>query len=72
MFKHRNICEKCPLFYSSLFTEDVSSIWNFEHSVEQYKAPGGTALNSVNSQITEARTFITSFSLVYEDNVERE
>ncbi|KAK4310777.1 hypothetical protein Pmani_017678 [Petrolisthes manimaculis] len=48
---------------SSLFTEDVSTIWNFEHSVEQYKAKGGTALCSVNSQITDARTFIKNFTL---------
>ncbi|XP_064122270.1 argininosuccinate lyase-like [Macrobrachium nipponense] len=48
---------------SPLFTEDVSSVWNFEHSVEQYQADGGTALKSVNNQITRARKFLANFSL---------
>lgn len=48
---------------SALFTEDVSSVWNFEHSVEQYQADGGTALKSVNSQIDKVRKFLKNFSV---------
>ncbi|KAK8380965.1 hypothetical protein O3P69_008110 [Scylla paramamosain] len=54
---------------SSLFTEDVSSLWNFEHSVEQYSAIGGTALASVNLQITQAKEFLNSFSLFPQTSV---
>ncbi|XP_042204008.1 argininosuccinate lyase-like [Homarus americanus] len=48
---------------SPLFAEDISSVWNYEHSVEQYEATGGTALSSVNTQITEAEDFINTFTL---------
>lgn len=48
---------------SPLFSEDVASLWNFEHSVEQYSAVGGTALASVNLQIAQAHEFLNSFSL---------
>lgn len=54
---------------SPLFTEDVSSLWNFEHSVEQYSAIGGTALASVNLQITQAKEFLNSFSLFPQPSV---
>ncbi|MPC45534.1 Argininosuccinate lyase [Portunus trituberculatus] len=55
---------------SSLFTEDVSSLWNFEHSVEQYSAVGGTALASVDLQITQAKEFLNSFSLFPQTSVD--
>ncbi|KAK8733992.1 hypothetical protein OTU49_006289 [Cherax quadricarinatus] len=52
---------------SPLFEDDVSSVWNYEHSVEQYKATGGTALTSVNTQIAEAQEFLQSFRLTQEE-----
>lgn len=36
---------------SSKFDEDVTSVWNFQRSVEQYQSTGGTSLNSVENQI---------------------
>ncbi|XP_071549885.1 argininosuccinate lyase isoform X2 [Panulirus ornatus] len=48
---------------SPLFTEDVSSLWNFEHSVEQYTATGGTSLDSVNTQIATVEDFLSTFTL---------
>ncbi|XP_042862647.1 argininosuccinate lyase-like [Penaeus japonicus] len=52
---------------SPLFAEDVSSVWNFEHSVEQYEAVGGTALSSVNVQITNATAFLDNYSVAGEE-----
>lgn len=54
-------------FHSPLFAEDVSSVWNFEHSVEQYEAVGGTALSSVNVQITNATAFLDNYSVAGEE-----
>ncbi|XP_063613160.1 argininosuccinate lyase-like [Penaeus indicus] len=53
---------------SPLFAEDVSSVWNFEHSVEQYEAAGGTALSSINVQITNVTAFLDNFSVAEEKN----
>lgn len=36
---------------SPLFEEDVNEVWDYEHSVEQYSAEGGTAKSSVEGQI---------------------
>jgi len=36
---------------SPIFDEDVEKVWNFEHSVEQYQAQGGTSKSSVLWQI---------------------
>ncbi|XP_002119719.2 argininosuccinate lyase-like [Ciona intestinalis] len=36
---------------SEKFDTDVAEVWNFEHSVEQYKASGGTSKSSVLAQI---------------------
>lgn len=55
-------------YFSPLFMEDVSSVWNFEHSVEQYTATGGTALSSVNTQIATAEDFLRTFALIPEES----
>ncbi len=47
------------LISSSLFTEDVLQVWNFEHSVEQYKAPGGTSKSSVLHQADALQAWLT-------------
>ncbi|CAG5118915.1 unnamed protein product [Candidula unifasciata] len=41
---------------SPLFEEDVTKVWDYQNSVEQYTAPGGTAKSSVQQQIISLRT----------------
>lgn len=36
---------------SNVFDANISSVWNYENSVEQYKVPGGTAKSAVEEQI---------------------
>uniref|UniRef100_A0A9J7ZVY0 Argininosuccinate lyase n=1 Tax=Cyprinus carpio carpio TaxID=630221 RepID=A0A9J7ZVY0_CYPCA len=43
---------------SPLFDKDVSSVWDYNRSVEQYSAPGGTARSSVTAQIEHFRTWL--------------
>ncbi|XP_041657358.1 argininosuccinate lyase [Cheilinus undulatus] len=43
---------------SSLFGSDVSSVWDYRRSVEQYNTPGGTAKSSVAAQIELLRNFL--------------
>ncbi|XP_058614883.1 argininosuccinate lyase isoform X2 [Onychostoma macrolepis] len=45
---------------SPLFDKDVSSVWDYNKSVEQYSAPGGTARSSVTAQIEHFRTWLQS------------
>ena len=40
------------------FTHDALSVWDFERSVEQRKAPGGTARDAVLAQIAQARAIM--------------
>ena len=44
--------------YSPLFDEDVSKVWDYEHSVEQYSAEGGTAKSSVEKQINKLQEWL--------------
>lgn len=43
---------------SPLFGDDVSSVWDYRSSVEQYSAPGGTAKSSVAAQVEHLRTWL--------------
>ncbi|XP_059178418.1 argininosuccinate lyase-like [Physella acuta] len=43
---------------SSLFEEDVTKVWDYDNSVEQYKAMGGTAKSSVLAQISYLRAWL--------------
>uniref|UniRef100_A0A7N4NX80 Argininosuccinate lyase n=1 Tax=Sarcophilus harrisii TaxID=9305 RepID=A0A7N4NX80_SARHA len=43
---------------SPLFSGDVSHVWNYSNSVEQYKALGGTAKSSVEWQIQQLRDLL--------------
>ncbi|KAM3600803.1 uncharacterized protein V6R79_002709 [Siganus canaliculatus] len=43
---------------SPLFESDVSSVWDYRSSVEQYKAPGGTAKSSVTAQVEHLRNWL--------------
>ncbi|XP_005100441.1 argininosuccinate lyase [Aplysia californica] len=43
---------------SPLFDEDITQVWDYNTSVEQYKAQGGTARPSVEGQITKLRTWL--------------
>uniref|UniRef100_A0A8C2ZND5 Argininosuccinate lyase n=1 Tax=Cyclopterus lumpus TaxID=8103 RepID=A0A8C2ZND5_CYCLU len=49
-----------PLFlhFSPLFGSDVSSVWDYRSSVEQYSAPGGTAKCSVAAQVEHLRNWL--------------
>ena len=47
-------CSVC----SPLFEEDVSEVWDYEHSVEQYTAEGGTAKSSVEEQINKLQNWL--------------
>ncbi|XP_072231346.1 argininosuccinate lyase [Leuresthes tenuis] len=43
---------------SPLFGSDVSSVWDYRSSVEQYGAPGGTAKSSVAAQVEHLRNWL--------------
>ncbi|XP_023609208.1 argininosuccinate lyase isoform X2 [Myotis lucifugus] len=43
---------------SHLFSGDVSQVWDYGHSVEQYSALGGTARSSVDWQISQVRALL--------------
>ncbi|XP_017725069.1 argininosuccinate lyase isoform X2 [Rhinopithecus roxellana] len=43
---------------SPLFSGDVSCVWDYGHSVEQYGALGGTACSSVDWQIRQVRALL--------------
>uniref|UniRef100_A0AAZ3QQ01 Argininosuccinate lyase n=1 Tax=Oncorhynchus tshawytscha TaxID=74940 RepID=A0AAZ3QQ01_ONCTS len=43
---------------SPLFSSDVSAVWDYSSSVEQYSAPGGTAKSSVAAQVEYMRTWL--------------
>ncbi|KAM9408191.1 argininosuccinate lyase-like [Pholidichthys leucotaenia] len=43
---------------SPLFGADVSSVWDYNSSVEQYRAPGGTAKTSVTAQVEHLRSWL--------------
>ncbi|XP_024122403.1 argininosuccinate lyase [Oryzias melastigma] len=43
---------------SPLFGSDVSSVWDYSSSVEQYSAPGGTAKTSVAAQVEHLRDWL--------------
>lgn len=43
---------------SPLFDRDVSSVWDYRSSVEQYSAPGGTAKSSVSAQVEHMRAWL--------------
>lgn len=44
------------------FGDDVREIWSFEKSVEQYSAPGGTSMGSVNDQIAFLNDYVESLN----------
>lgn len=47
---------------SEKFGDDVHDIFSFGQSVEQYKAPGGTSMQSVLNQIAALRVYIGSLN----------
>ncbi|XP_012736877.2 argininosuccinate lyase [Fundulus heteroclitus] len=48
---------------SPLFGSDVSSVWDYRSSVEQYSAPGGTAQSSITAQVEHLRNWLKTQSL---------
>ncbi|XP_014778296.1 argininosuccinate lyase [Octopus bimaculoides] len=43
---------------SSSFDSDVQNVWDYKHSVEQYKSHGGTSWESVSWQIKQLRLWL--------------
>ncbi|CAB4000017.1 argininosuccinate lyase-like, partial [Paramuricea clavata] len=43
---------------SPKFDKDVTGVWDYQQSVEQYQSTGGTSLNSVESQINLLREWL--------------
>lgn len=65
--------EKCPISgiklvqlkqISEHFEEDVSNLWNYEHSVEQYQAFGGTARVNIEIQIQQLELWISDSQIL--------
>ncbi|XP_067681227.1 argininosuccinate lyase-like [Haliotis asinina] len=48
---------------SPLFESDVADVWNYENSVDQYTAYGGTAKSSVEKQISNLETWLRNCQL---------
>ncbi|KAI5622385.1 argininosuccinate lyase isoform X1, partial [Silurus asotus] len=48
---------------SPLFGSDVSALWDYTSSVEQYSASGGTARSSVTAQIEQMRAWLKVHSV---------
>ncbi|KAL4605012.1 argininosuccinate lyase [Arapaima gigas] len=46
---------------SPLFDNDVSAVWNYAGSVEQYSATGGTSKSSVTAQIQHLRDWLKTY-----------
>ena len=44
--------------FSPMFDNDIKNVWNYESSVEQYQAFGGTSRNSVEKQIQKFEDWI--------------
>lgn len=48
---------------SEEFTEDILSIWNYEMSVDQYNAYGGTGKESVTAQVKNLQSWLQQLTL---------
>jgi argininosuccinate lyase len=48
-------------YISPIFEDDVSSVYNFQQSVDRRSTTGGTGTESVNAQIKKARKLLTGF-----------
>lgn len=67
---HICVLEKLTLIFSHillvsspLFDSDVSSVWDYTSSVEQYSASGGTARSSVTAQVEHMRAWLKVHSV---------
>jgi argininosuccinate lyase len=52
-----------PFIYSDKFEADISGVWNYENSVDQYSVYGGTGRSSVLQQIDKIQQFLEDKSL---------
>lgn len=43
-----------------MFTEDVTSVWSYETSVERKNSAGGTAKSSVLAQVATVKAYLQS------------
>lgn len=58
-----SLISRCFFFDSPLFEEDVSEVWDYENSVEQYTAEGGTSRVAVQEQVTKLKQWIDAAKL---------
>ncbi|XP_064612579.1 argininosuccinate lyase-like [Liolophura sinensis] len=52
---------------SPLFEEDVSHVWNYENSVNQYAVYGGTGVDSVTAQASNLTAWLNSAKAKYQN-----
>lgn len=52
---------------SPSFDEDVSQVWNYENSVNQYAVYGGTGVGSVTAQASNLTTWLNKARAKYEE-----
>ena len=57
------VVEFKPFIYSDKFEADISGVWNYENSVDQYSVYGGTGRSSVLQQIDKIQQFLEDKSL---------
>ena len=48
--------------YSPIFGDDVGKVWDYDHSVEQYTAIGGTSRSSVNQQVNSLKQWLNTLN----------
>lgn len=48
----------CVAVFSDLFEEDVSAVWDYANSAEQYTSSGGTSLAAVRQQIAKLDSWL--------------
>ena len=52
------------IYFSDKFEEDISQLWNYEHSVEQYQSFGGTARVNIAIQIQQLELWISDSQIL--------
>lgn len=54
--------------FSPNFGLDIGKVWNYENSVEQYQAIGGTAKNNILNQIRQLEEWLRYSNYNFNDN----
>ncbi|KAI1291755.1 Argininosuccinate lyase [Halotydeus destructor] len=48
---------------SNKFSDDISSLWDYGHSVSQYTSKGGTSRQSVHQQVVDLNKWLTEYKM---------